>query len=163
MTKHQKQQKTPPPSPLEAAVAKTSEVVGFYCRSLQALESKDKKKGLIDYEDSSKIMGSVYLDKATRDLDHPFPKRWDYVIEYSKKIYYYEPHPASGGNKIEEVIGKAEWLRWWLTNNAPDIKDLGTEGFFWIHTGKCNILPNSQQSKKLLDLGVQLKSKLYMK
>ncbi|MBR5353133.1 MAG: hypothetical protein IK126_05415 [Bacteroidales bacterium] len=163
MTKQQKQKKVSPHSPLEAAVANTPEVAGFFCRSLQALESKDKNKDLIDYENSSKIMGSVYLEKATKNLKHPFPKRWDYVIEYSNKIYYYEPHSASGGNNIEEVIGKAEWLRWWLTNNAPDIKDLGTEGFFWIHTGKCNILPNSQQSKKLLDLGVQLKSKLYMK
>lgn len=163
MTKRQKQKDTSALSPLAKAVAATPEVSGFFCRSLQALESKDKKKGLIDYENSSKIMGSVYLEKATENLKHPFSKRWDYVIEYSNKIYYYEPHPASGGNKIDEVIGKAEWLRWWLTNNAPDIKDLGTEGFFWIHTGKCNILPNSQQSRKLLDLGVQLKSKLYMK
>lgn len=163
MTKRQKQKNTLAPSPLAEAVAATPEVSGFFCRSLQALESKDKKRSLIGYEDSSMIIGSVYLDKATKDLDHPFPKRWDYVIEYSNKIYYYEPHPASGGDKIDEVIGKAEWLRWWLKNKAPHIKALGTEGFFWVHTGKCNILPSSQQAKKLLDLGVQIKSKLYMK
>lgn len=163
MTKRQKQKNTLAPSPLAEAVAATPEVSSFFCRSLQALESKDKKRSLIGYENSSMIMGSVYLDKATKDLDHPFPKRWDYVIEYSNKIYYYEPHPASGGDKIDDVIGKVEWLRWWLTNRAPQIKALGTEGFFWVHTGKCNILPNSQQSKKLLDLGVQIRSKLYMK
>ena len=163
MTKQQKQKNIPAASPLEAAVTATLEVSGSFCRSLQALESKDKKKSLIDYENPSMIIGSVYLDKATKDLDHPFPKRWDYVIEYFDKIYYYEPHPASGGDKIDDVIGKAEWLRWWLTNKAPQIKALGAEGFCWVHTGKCNILPNSQQSKKLLDLGVRLKSKLYMK
>ena len=162
MTKQQKHQiKVPISSPLEVAVANTPEVIGHFQKGLQALEAKDK--GLIDYDDSMKIMGSVYLDKATKSLVHPYPNRWDYVIEYDNKIYYYEPHPASGGNNIKEVCGKADWLLWWLKNNAPEIKALGTEGLYWVHTGTCSIDKNSQQYKKLVDKGVKLDSRLYMK
>lgn len=164
MTKQKKHHDiTPPPSPLEVAVAATPDVKGHFQKSLQALESKDKERSLIDYADPTIIKGSVYLEHATKNLEHPYPKRWDYVIEYDDKIYYYEPHPASGGKHIAEVCGKADWLLWWLKNNATDIKNLGTEGFYWIHTGECAIDKNSKQYKTLVDKGVQLKSRLYMK
>lgn len=163
MTKRKKQKIVHLPSPLEYAVAVTPDVSGHFEQGLQSLQSSDKDKSLIDYEDGKKIKGSVYLDQATRNLVHPYPKRWDYVIEYADKIFYYEPHPASGGHNVDEVCGKAEWLHWWLNNNAPQIKSLGTEGFFWIHTGKCDIDKNSQQYKRLLDKGVRLQSRLYMK
>lgn len=164
MTKQKKFQNiVPQPSPLEVAVETTPDVKGHFQKGLQALESKDKGRNLIDYADSSKIKGSVYLDHATSNLEHPYPKRWDYVIEYDNKIFYYEPHPASGGDKIMEICGKIDWLLWWLKNNAPDIRDLGTEGFYWIHTGECAIDKNSKQYKTLVDKGVQLESRLYMK
>lgn len=164
MTRQQRHEKEMPAlTPLAVAVADTPDVAGCYQVGLQALEAKDRDRSLIDYENPNKIQGSVYLDKATEKCKHPFPKRWDYVIEYDNKIYYYEPHPASGGDKIDEVCGKADWLMWWLKNNAPKIRTLGSGPFYWIHTGKCNIDKNSQQYKKLLDKGVKLGSRLYMK
>lgn len=164
MTKQQKQPKEESSlSPLATAVANTPEVAGHYQIGLQALERKDRGENLIGYEDSKKIQGSVYLDKATENCKHPFPKRWDYVIEYDNKIYYYEPHPASSDGNINEVCGKADWLLWWLKNKAPEIRALGTEGLFWVHTGKCDIDKSSKQYKKLVDKGIKLSSKLYMK
>lgn len=164
MTKQQKQPKEEAsPSPLETAVANTPEVAGHYQIGLQALERKDRGDNLIGYEDSKKIQGSLYLDKATENCKHPFPKRWDYVIEYDNKLYYYEPHPASGECKLDEVCGKADWLLWWLRNKAPEIKALGAVGFYWIHTGKCDIDKNSHQYKRLVDKGIKLSGKLYMK
>lgn len=164
MTNHQIHRKELPPlSPLAIAVADTPEVAGHFLKGLQALEGKDRNKGLIDCEDSKKIQGGVYLDRATANCKHPYPKRWDYVIEYDSKIYYYEPHPASGGDNFKEVCGKADWLLWWLKHNAPLIRALGTAGLFWVHTGKCDIDKNSQQYRKLMDKGVKLVSRLNMK
>ena len=164
MTKQQRCRKEVPPlSPLAIAVNDTPEVAGYYQAGLQALEAKDRDKGLIYYESPKKIQGSVYLDKATEKCKHPFPGRWDYMIEYNNEIYYYEPHPATGGGKIDEVCGKADWLLWWLKNNAPKIKALGTKGLYWVHTGTCSIDKNSQQYKKLMEKGVKLDSRLYMK
>lgn len=146
----------------EDAVAATPEVSGYFKSGLMALEGKDRTENLISYDNSRKIQGSLNLEQATKKYNHPYPSRWDYVIEYDNKIYYYEPHPASGGDKIREVIGKIDWLKWWLRDRAPEIRALPTAGFYWIHTGKCDVDKNSRQFKRLTDKGVQLKSKLNM-
>ena len=148
---------------LEDAAQSTPEVSGCFMRGLQALQRRDRAEDLISCDDPKKIQGSIFLDQATKRYEHPFPHRWDYVIEYDNAIYYYEPHPASGGDKIKEVSGKVDWLLWWLKNRAPEIKALGTKGFFWVHTGQYNVTPNSKQLKKLTDQGVRLVKRLYMK
>lgn len=127
---------------LEDAVQSTPEVNGCFKKGLQALLRRDRAESLISCGDPKKIQGSIYLDQATKD--------------------YYEPHPASGVDKVKEVSGKADWLLWWLKNKAPEIKALGTAGLYWVHTGKCDIDKNSQQYKRLTVKGVQLKSKLNM-
>lgn len=148
---------------LEDAVQSTPEVNGCFKKGLQALLRRDRAESLISCGDPKKIQGSIYLDQATKEYRYPFDNRWDYAIEYDNKIYYYEPHPASGGDKVKEVNGKADWLLWWLKNKAPEIKALGTAGLYWVHAGKSDIDKNSQQYKRLTVKGVQLKSKLNMK
>ena len=149
-------------SGLESAANKTPDVEGCFKIGLQALESRDRDRRLIAYEDAENIQGSIYLDKSTEHLYHD-KMRWDYVIEYAGKLYYYEPHPAVNSANVDEICGKANWLRWWLKNKAPEMAKLGGEGFFWIHTGACNVTHDSTLKRKLSVLGVSLRKQLIMR
>jgi hypothetical protein len=153
---------SPSISKLKLAVDKTPDIRGQFKVGLGALMSKDKAKGYIEAIDTKKIQGSVYLDKTTEPL-YPNCKRWDYVIEYQGNIYYYEPHPAANNDDVDDIIGKAKWLFWWLKNKAPKIKCLGSKGYYWVHTGRFNISRRSRQYRNLKCFGVTPTSRLILK
>lgn len=163
MTKSPKEYQPIPESRLQTAVAVTPDLQkDDFKRGLGALESKDKQAGLIVTKDPRLIQGSIYLDKATETLYYDC-NRWDYVIEYDGNLFYYEPHPALNNENIKEISGKVDWLKWWLKNKAPEIRNMGTKGFYWVHTGKCDVPRESKQLTKLMDIGVRLVNRLTLK
>lgn len=75
---------------------------------------------------------------------------------------FVEIHPADTSN-VNEVIKKAEWLKQWLKTKAPNLKALApNHTYYWIPSGRCNILKNSPQYKRLAQSNVLLISRFRM-
>lgn len=138
------------------AVESTPEICEGYRAGLQALKEGDRQ--LIDTENTRLLEGSVNIDACTRGA-YPEDARWDYAIGYGGKAYFVEIHPADTSS-ISEMINKAAWLKKWLKTQAPALKALTPDNtFYWVPSGKYNILPQSPQYKRLAQSNVLIKSR----
>ena len=146
--KHAQKKKT---NAFQDAVQATSDTSSAYRKGLQALRRADSAK--IKPGDSCKIDGSVDIDCAVKTL-YPDANRWDYVIGYDSKVCFVEVHPAYT-SEIDTVIKKYRWLTGWLKDKASKIDGLSkmTPAYVWVQSGKCAILPTSNQAKKLASIG----------
>ena len=134
------------------AVGKTSQIKDALCAGLGAL-GKDSEK--IHFSQTRDINGSVDLDAATKQF-YPNENRWDYVVGYREKAYFFEIHPASPG-EVENVRKKYEWIQNWLKNQAPNLdrkKNDKGKAFYWIYTNKFSILRNTSEYRKAAGLGL---------
>ena len=147
-----KQEQKKKTNAFENAVQATSDISTAYRKGLQALRRADLAK--IKPGDSRKIDGSVDIDDAVKAL-YPDANRWDYVLGYNSKVCFVEVHPAYT-SEIDTVIKKFQWLTSWLKDKASKLDDLPkmTPAFVWVQSGKCAILPTSNQAKKLASIGV---------
>lgn len=154
MTKNKRQCPVTPaePSPLEDAVNSTSEVAGNYRKGLQAVKGEYRSK--IIYSKPRSLTGSLDIDFATKDR-YPRENRWDYAVEYGKKTFFVEVHPAST-TEVTTVIAKLVWLRHWLKNQAPMISAIKSpvSPYNWVFTTDCHILRSSKQWKLLSQIGL---------
>lgn len=145
------------PNLFKEAVERTPDIQNGYRIGLKALKGKDA--GCVTAENTRMVDGSVDVDACTRDL-YPNEARWDYVVGYRGCAYFLEVHPAHTCN-VKEMIKKAEWLRNWLTMQAPALKTLQNgKSLYWVPSGKHNILPNSPQSRMLAQSHILLVGKL---
>jgi len=115
------------------------------------------------------LTGSIDLDSALAgEAEHANEPRWDYGIGYKPKraeerAIWIEVHPASTSN-VREVISKANWLRTWLRDNAPQlalltIGDGPVRPFVWIATARIQIPRNSPQARQLAIAGLDMPRK----
>lgn len=140
-------------TPLEVAVEQTTDVIGCFCKGLKAVKKEHRSK--IHAVDTRKLTGSLDVDTSTA-INYPNDNRWDYAIEHNGVTYFLEFHPASTSN-VSEIIGKKNWLKWWLKDKAPLIdalKPTNQSAFHWIATGSVKILPSSKQYKQLALAGL---------
>ena len=139
----------------EQKVQNTQEIKNCYQRGLQALREKDKDK--IEAQNTRKLNGSVNIDDCLKSK-YPNASRWDYAIGYNNQIYFVEVHPAIP-REIKELAKKLNWLKNWK-RNTPFRND---NNFYWVASGKVGILPKSNDSKRIANLGIKLKASLEIK
>ena len=137
----------------EEIVKNTNQISNYYCRGLTALGNNSSR---IKPKNTSLIEGSVDIDSATKKY-YPDKNRWDYVIGYNGKAYFVEVHPASSSN-VKEVKAKFEWLKEWVSTNAPELlvksNGLNSKSCFWICTNGCSILKISKQYRMAANIGL---------
>lgn len=136
----------------QIAVANTSDIKIGFCNGLQALKGNSR---FITVSKPRLLEGSVDIDHCTKNL-YPNDARWDYVVGYDGKTYFLEIHPANSSD-IKEVIKKAQWLDNWLNSKATHLKSIAANNaYYWIASGKFNILKNSPQYRQLSQSKVSL-------
>lgn len=133
------------------AVEEISDIKDGFCKGLQALGEKSK---YVFAADNRKIDGSVDIDACTKSL-YPDQSRWDYAIGYDEIVYFLEIHPANTSS-VKEVIKKAEWLSSWLSHKAKALQSLSAKKYYWMASGKYDILPTSRQFRQLSQSKIQL-------
>ena len=139
-------------------VEATEDIKNGFCRGLDALSSNSKYVNAVE---TRKIDGSVDIDTCTKFL-YPNEARWDYTIGYDNRAYFLEIHPANTRN-VEEVIRKSKWLDKWLTEKASLLKSLSANNlFYWVPSGKVNILNSSPQYRRLSQSKIKIVSKLQL-
>lgn len=127
------------------AVRNCREISDALKPGLSAMKANSKK---VRFTNSQLIDGSVDIDEAVRGI-RPDESRWDYVIGYSNEAIFIEVHPADTAN-VDEMVKKVKWLKSWLTVAAPDLKGLHKrEVYYWIPSGRVNILKGSVQYRKI--------------
>ena len=136
----------------EDAVKATPQICDKYCTGLKALGKHSAK---IKFSCSAEIDGSVNIDEATKQY-YPNDYRWDYVVGYKGRTYFFEIHPAAT-SQVDVVKRKYEWLKNWLRNDAPKINSLekANNAFFWIYTNRFDIPYTSTQYKKAVAMGLK--------
>lgn len=139
----------------QQAISNTKDIKNGYMNGLQALGSN---AGKVVPKDSKKIRGSVDIDKYVKDL-YPEDPRWDYAIGYDNDAYFLEVHPANTSD-VTTMINKAKWLSRWLDEKSPALKCIAKKVYYWVPSGKYNILPNTAQYKKLAQSKIRLVSTL---
>lgn len=133
-------------------VETTSDIKDGFRPGLQALGGH---ANLVTASNPRLFNGSVNIDTCTKEL-YPNDARWDYVVGYNSHAYFLEIHPANTSN-IKDMIKKAQWLDCWLNLKAPALKSLNvTNSFYWIASGKYNILKTSSQYRKLAQSKIQI-------
>lgn len=137
-------------NPFQKAVQNTSEISGGYESGLKALGRYSNK---IMLSDPMQCEGSVDIDKCVESL-YPQDSRWDYAIGYAGKAYFVEVHSADTG-EVAAVEKKLAWLKTWLRTAAPELSAIkGNKPFYWIQSGKFDILKTSPQYKRVVALGL---------
>jgi len=138
-------------NPFKKAVEATPDIANCYQPGLQALGKYSQK---INLQSSSNCSGSVDIDACTTLL-YPNDNRWDYVFAYKSKVYFIEVHSANT-SEVNTVLRKLQWLKDWLTMHAPEIKKLNaSQPYYWIQSGKFDILPSSPQGRLIALKGLR--------
>lgn len=138
------------------AVILTEDVKDCYKPGLQGLGKHSTKVILTNNKDCG---GSLDIDACTTKLN-PNDNRWDYAFAYNEKVYFIEVHTANTG-EVTTVINKLNWLKTWLLEKAPEINQLKAESpYYWIQSGKFNILPTSRQYRRIVAQGIKPVPKL---
>jgi hypothetical protein len=137
----------------KAAVNATPDVSECYQAGLKAFGKYSVK---ILLEDSSACEGSLDIDTCLQSK-YPDDNRRDYCFSYDGEVFFVEVHPASSSD-VSTMLDKLQWLKNWLKNNAPEINELKAKSktpFYWISTGRYNILADSRQERRLAQLGLR--------
>ncbi len=134
----------------EKAVKATPEISQCYQPGLRALGSNSSK---IQPADTRCCYGSVDLD-ACLQTKYPDDNRWDYLLSYKKKAYFVEVHPAHT-SEVDTVLKKLNWLKKWLAAHAPLVdKQKAVKPYYWIASGKANILKTSPHYRRAAQAGL---------
>ncbi|MBR5715613.1 MAG: hypothetical protein IKX59_03440 [Bacteroidales bacterium] len=141
----------------EKTVVTIPDIANGYCKGLGALGA-DSSYVSVKY--TRLIDGSVDIDSCTKEL-YPASNRWDYVVSYDGRAYYFEVHPATEG-EVKMMEAKLKWLKGWLKQNAQPLDEYpsGTPQFTWVHSGKCGLAKGSKEYWKVAMLGLVLKNRL---
>ena len=89
---------------------------------------------------------------------YPEDSRWDYAIGYDGKTYFIEIHSAET-SQVTPVLKKFVWLKDFLVAEASELNK-GNKRFYWIASGRTQILKGSVQERKLALSGIMLVGQL---
>lgn len=139
-------------SKFQLAVEGTVDVKNGYRRGLQAVKSCDLDK--IDVSSPRELQGSLDIDSQMKNKEHD-ANRWDYVLSFCNKLYFFEIHPAET-SEVDKMILKLSWLRNWLNNSAPLIEAMPKADvpYTWVQSGRGGILPTAKVKLKLSQAGI---------
>ncbi len=136
----------------EKAVLATPEVSDCYQQGLKALGNYSRK---VELSDVRKAEGSVDIDTCISAL-YPHANRWDYSLGYDNEAYFVEVHAAKT-IEVSTVLNKLQWLKDWLNDKAPELNNMKAKKrtpFYWIQSGKFDILKTSPQYRRLVNEGL---------
>lgn len=129
----------------QEAVDKCDEIKGSLMPGLSAM---GRNSVAVKATDPNKLNGSVDIDAAVKSI-RPNEPRWDYAVGYSNQAFFIEVHPADTKN-VDEMVKKVKWLKEWLSEVAPELKELHKSGVYhWIPSGRVKILKTSPQYKRI--------------
>lgn len=129
----------------EEVVNSIPDLLGGYCKGLQAMKTDSTR---IKPVENKFLSGSVDIDSCTKSL-YPNAARWDYAIGYKEKAYFIEVHPANTSN-IKEMLRKADWLKSWLKGKGKVLDQIKKdENLYWVPSGKVAIPKTSPQFRNL--------------
>lgn len=127
------------------SVESIDDLKGGYRSGLQALGPNSKK---VSVKCAKDLLGSVDIDSCTHTI-YPNDSRWDYAVGYNQKVIFMEVHPADTSN-VSEMIKKVQWLKTWLKEKAESLVKMGRDdNYYWIPSGRNNILKTSPQYRSL--------------
>ena len=156
--------KQPTKKTFKQAVVATPEVSKCYKAGLQAIPTNDRKK--VELTDTRKCGGSLFIDQCLVDQKlFAQDNRWDYAIDYNGEVYFLEVHSAKT-DEVSTVIKKLDWLKQWITNNAPEINKLKAKSktpYYWVQTEGYHIMPGSAQERAANQKGIKPIAKLVLK
>lgn len=146
------------------AVEETPEVQHCYCEGKLAISNKERNK--VELDDPRKCGGSLFIDQCLIEQGlYPNENRWDYAIDYSGEVFFFEVHTASS-SEVSTVLNKLDWLKNWLNHVAPEINLLKAKTktpFYWVQSNGYHILKNSSHERRVLQKGLKPISKLVLK
>jgi len=144
------------PKKFKAAVEATRSIKNCYQPGLRGFGANSAK---INLTNTSLCNGSIDIDACVRE-DYPNSNRWDYCFGYNNEAYFVEVHSANTG-EVSTMLNKLQWLKDWLNSDAPALNSIKAKvPFYWIQSGKYNILPNSPQSRRIAVAGIKPIAKL---
>lgn len=140
-----------PKTVFQQAIESTPEIANCYQLGISALGQYSNK---IVPADTRQCEGSVDIDACTK-AKYPRASRWDYAIGYANKVYFVEVHGATT-SEVSAVEKKLIWLKDWLRAEAPELYALraNEKPYYWIQSGKFDILRTSPQYKRVAQLGL---------
>lgn len=148
-------------SAFQVAIENTEEVKNGFCVGKQAIKSIDRSK--VVAADNNQLQGSLDIDSQVKAL-YPNDPRWDYVLSYDDKIYFFEVHPAET-SEVDQIVKKVKWLKCWLKTKAPEINKLpkAEHPYTWVQSGRYAILPTAREKMKLSVSGITTANMLSLK
>jgi len=144
------------------AVNNTEELSNAYQPGIHALSRTDRNRIVV--KDSYRLAGSVNLETSVRRA-YPEKPIWDYGIGWrtsrrNERAIWIEVHSADSGH-VNDIIKKVRWLKDWLYQKAPMLKEITHEnGYVWIASGGIALSKTSQQARQLANEGVSYPRKL---
>ena len=139
------QERTQQTNVFRNAVEATADLKDGYRQGLKALGADTKK---VTAGDTRELLGSVDIDSCTRKL-YPEESRWDYAVGYNQQALFIEVHPACTSS-VDEMIKKVQWLKTWLATNGRELEKIKRdERFYWVPSGRMNILKLSPQYRRI--------------
>jgi hypothetical protein len=144
------------------AVAATPDVCKCHKDGKQAILKAERNK--VELSDPQKCGGSLFIDGClVTQNKYSNANRWDYAIDYSGEVYFFEVHTASD-SEVSTVLRKLQWLKDWLNNSAPNINLLKSKSpFYWIQSNGYHISKNSKYERQAIQSGIRPISKLFLK
>ena len=134
-----------PKNIFKEAVESITDLNGGYKIGLQALGANSKK---VSVKRTKELLGSVDIDSCTQKI-YPGDARWDYAVGYRQEVIFIEVHPADTSD-VSGMIKKVQWLEKWLKEKARNLVEMGRDdSYYWIPSGRNNILKTSSQYKSL--------------
>lgn len=131
-----------------------------YKPGLQALGNNAQ---LIECKYPRRLSGSLDLDAALAK-EMPNEPRWDYAIGLTENtsdyIEWVEIHPAASTSEVNTVLKKYLWLKNWLNNSAPSLKEISRK-YVWVPTGRVVFSQGSPQRKRLASKGLAFSNSPY--
>lgn len=134
------------------AVEETPDVAEGFKPGITALGSYSKK---IEVRNLSLLQGSIDIDSCTKQK-YPTSNRWDYAFAYNGEVLFVEVHTANS-SEVKTVINKFNWLKDWLTNQAPEINKLKRKNgspYYWIQSKSYSIPKTSRQYRLIKSNGL---------
>lgn len=105
-----------------------------------------KYSSKVDVGSIADLQGSIDIDTLTRKK-YPNSNRWDYAFAYKGEVFFVEIHSANS-SEVSVVLRKLQWLKDWLSQQAPRINRLKAKEkriFYWVQSNGFAIPKTSRQ------------------
>jgi hypothetical protein len=146
------------------AVEATPNLQGKWIAGLGALRREDKPHVKPEDTTTTRLRGSVYIDRALQAQD-PHGNRWDFAIGYQHTnrsdefIYWVETHTGSD-SQISVMLRKLDWLKAWLKGDGKELAKFD-KLYVWAPSGATSFTKGATQVKILATKGLHYSGSVF--